>query len=366
MSTKVLMVLGGVGLGNATRAHAILSELQKLGIRADVACSGPAYRYFQHVDTGAEELLELASVTYQSKGAGLDILALPKTALRFFKAGFKSFFRLRQQLARTRYQAVIVDSNYNLATRFTGRPLISINNSDRIFAHRDLLQGAGWATYAHFWLVEALDCLYQNLIPDLVLSPWPLKERRYDNVQGVGLIVRDCVVQASERKGSVLMMGSGSGFGQMDAQALSTFDVNKFGLPNLNYDPLPALKRAEVAVINAGFSSLSEALTYRKRILAVPLANHAEQHIVCAYLQNQGWIQILGRQDLKQAVIRVQRGPHTLARATLSSNGASECAQAIARVCDPMPRAVARPYRDDATSRLAPLTPDRPQALDAQ
>lgn len=330
---RLLVVTGGVGLGNATRIHAILQELKEQcpePLKIDLAASGRSSAYFAKHPELLDRQILLPAVSY-GKGQGqIHLWKLPVTLLRFLSAGLRAFAILSRALKSEKYDAVIVDSNYNLALKFFARGrLLSVNNSDRIVAHKRFLKDAKLSTYLHFHLVERIDHLFQTWIPDLVLSPWPIKEARPKHVIGIGLVVRRCR-PASRQAGQVLVMGSGSGLGSVNLAELESFNPKVFGigltdLNQWNYKTLPALAATDVAVINAGFSSLSEALVHRKRILAIPLKNHAEQHIVCGFLKARGWIKTSDT-HLGQTVKELLQSSNPLAQAKIEVDGAGEAA----------------------------------------
>ena len=342
----ILFAVNGLGLGNCTRSHAVIDELRVRGYQVAVATSGNGLDYFSHV-AGLAGLYELKATPYKSIEDRVGLKAVLASALGFIGAFFCNSLSLFRIVRDIKPEAVVYDSVYNVAHAVFPRiRIFSLNNSDRVI--RAAAHGLPRQIWAHFFLVECLDYLFQCLVAHIVISPWPEPAERKNRgkFRGVGMIVRSQLRPSPRPEArKVLMMFSGAGLRGGYATSLNNpnfeLDVVGFTAPDkvgLKYwgklmDNRKLLGLADVIVTNAGFSSISEALFLTKPLVLMPLPGHAEQHFNAAMVQRLGVGVVASPESLQSCLgTVVEKYPFyqtAYARLHLAGRGAQEAAQII-------------------------------------
>lgn len=173
MSNRVLFIVGGFGLGNATRCQALIHELTCRGFQVDVASSGNGYWYYsqQKDSTLKLKLKDMSYGTHDGKISLIStLISLPKL---FLKLVFNAFSLLKLHFQEN-YSLIVVDSEYAL---FFVKWLISCNviALNNVFytsqleekINRERLPMRLWGTRA----IEKLDLFFQKLCADFCISP---------------------------------------------------------------------------------------------------------------------------------------------------------------------------------------------------
>ncbi|MDP2653363.1 MAG: glycosyltransferase family protein [Candidatus Omnitrophota bacterium] len=303
---RLLFIVNGLGMGNSTRCYAVMRELMALGYGVDVLTSGNGYDFFrQRHDIGAVHLLR--SLYYGKRGKRLSILYTFLAFPHFIWILLKNM-RIASEIIRGgRYRAIVIDSDYTLLLLrpFLRVPVIAVNNADVIVAEYQKAPKPPCRFYAQF-LIERMDLLFHRLVPDLVLSPW-LEPRTAGDAKfwPIPVIVRGEleVRPASPVLKNILVMLTGSQFKAFPAflERLKEregvhIDVLGCDGPSRGWitfhgkvrDNIEILNRADLMVINGGFSAVSEAVALRKPAVVVPVEHHAEQFVNAAAVERLG------------------------------------------------------------------------------
>jgi hypothetical protein len=181
----------------------------------------------------------------------------------------------------------------------SGIPFVALNNADVV--HKAYRQFADHprSVRAQFWCVEESDYLFHRLVPDLVISPTldPSLAEVGGNVRRIGPIVRRGFSPVDPRSpvSRVLVMLSGSRFGSpvMFDNTDWPFEIDVVGRPapqnwdgrgRIHFhgkllDNKALVEKADLVVVNGGFSAVSESFSMRKPLVVIPVPNHAEQWI---------------------------------------------------------------------------------------
>lgn len=302
----LLYIVNGLGMGNATRCHAVIQHHDPAAFAVDVITSGNGLRYFRAAGE-VRNVEEFESLNYAKDSGGdlsiiRSVLALPKMVGHYVS----NLRTLRARIREGRYSAIIIDSDYTVvfAKRLAGVPIIAINNADIIVAegakHRPLPAGVRMQ-----YLVERLDNLYHRIVPDHVISPALARTDTAGKIVHAPPLVRT-QVRRREHTGKirhVLVMLSGSDFGMSteflkDVALPPDASVDVIGREGVSDDRVTyhgkvldnadLLNRADVMVINAGFSAVSEAVVLGCPAVVIPVANHAEQFVNAAMISELG------------------------------------------------------------------------------
>jgi UDP:flavonoid glycosyltransferase YjiC (YdhE family) len=358
MPPKTLFVVNGLGLGNSTRCFAIIEHLYNEGVEVHVLTSGNGAFFFSNKR-------EVASVTETEAlhyGKGADgKLSILKT-LAGLRGVYRAYRNKTRQLSELLDQVdpaiVVADSDYFIFPVTRRKiPLVGINNSDVVVSEYFAKNGKPASIRSQFWCIEFMDYCFHKRFCDLVLSPapWPITTRN-PKFQRTGLIVRNQLLKAirqGRQSGGnktpedtlVVFMLSGSTFS-------ANIDFSTIHLPcrievvgrqgesrgNIRFlgkmqDNIHKLLEADILVVNAGFSAISEAMVLAKPTLVLPVGNHAEQYLNAEMMADSGLGQIVSEQNvLKTLQTLLLTGPPAAGpsvRRAVNCNGAREAASTI-------------------------------------
>lgn len=313
---KILFIINGLGLGNSTRCSAVIHELFAAGYKIDVISSANGFSYFRNSDE-VSELFSFQALLYGKANGKLSILktllSLPKLSLLFIK----NCFFLHSLLKKSDYAAVIFDSDYSVASLICkrGRPLlIAINNASIVIEECRKLPALPRNILMQYW-VEKLDYLFHLLIPDIVICPIFKKNENSDHsrIKYTTPIIRSGLNIGKQKKHvrNILIMLSGSQFGS-DISFLKKLpkfegiEINVIGKDGESSDEIHfygkvfdnrhLIDAADMLVINAGFSAISEAIVLQKPAVVIPIENHAEQ-LINSLLFEKHKLGLLATQD---------------------------------------------------------------------
>ena len=134
-SPRFLFLINGLGLGNATRCHAVMQILQAQGAMVEVATSDNGLWYFRH-HADSQGIHEYGGLRYATDHGGR--LSVASTVGRCFGhvATLHANARhLRQLLIQFQPQVVVTDSDYAfMLVRRRGIPVVALNNANRVVA----------------------------------------------------------------------------------------------------------------------------------------------------------------------------------------------------------------------------------------
>jgi UDP:flavonoid glycosyltransferase YjiC (YdhE family) len=318
---RVLFLVNGLGLGNATRCHAIMQKLAAAGVVCSVATSGNGLWYFRQ-QQAAGEPVELKSLQYGTSHGRISvirtILSMPE-----YVAAIRSNARIIETLMDSlKPDAVVTDSTYLPRLGRTRRvPLLAVNNADGVRTLYRRYADHPKSIRLQFHVVEQLDFLYHRMVPDVSLSPRldTSSEASPHPYYRIGPIVRPAC-RPSLTTGPakrILIMLSGSRFGSSvrltHAPANCSVDIVGRAAPAAPVPDrcrylgrvldTPALAvEADLLVVNGGFSAVSEAFVMRKPLIVIPVPNHAEQWVNARTICELGVGMMAREEDLEDAI----------------------------------------------------------------
>ena len=310
----VLFIVNGLGMGNSTRCHAVIQELHKLGCEIHVITSGNGANYMKNVSE-VRKVNDVSQLQYGSQDGAISILQTIRTLPQYIRIFQKNASLIEQVVSKLKPDAVVLDSTYVTKPMKTRNiPIIAINNSD--FVVRNFFRFKRFppvSTLPQFFLVEFLDYLFHRLKVDIVLSPSLVSApaKRMGKFWRIGSLVRRGYgpQPPPQRPHNAVVMLSGSAFG---SQVHQDFDscglrINVIGRdkpqrwPEKRTDVVfhgklmdnkEIVTRADFAVVNCGYSAISECIHLQKPLVVAPISNHAEQ-----------WVNARAVQDLKFGVL---------------------------------------------------------------
>lgn len=309
---KILFVINGLGLGNSTRCEAIVRLLVSEGNQVSIVSSGNGLDYFRQIQCEIQELYEILPLQY---GKCRNELSMMKTIFSFpflIRSLLKNILTIRKIVLEISPSTVVFDSDYAvIGLRWLSpRPvLISVNNAALVVREFWRASKRPWSVWPQY-LVEVADAVFNHFVADVVLSPWFLSTTlKHSKYQVVPPIVRLGFKpkKFKEKPENILVMLSGSQFGTGADKTNDLFwpgiKVQVIGASAKKvYDNRALINQADIMVINAGFSAVSEVLLLNKFCVVVPIPNHAEQLVNALVLARLGRAIISSEDKLRGAV----------------------------------------------------------------
>ncbi len=319
---RILFLVNGLGLGNSTRCHAVIQRLLAQGAEIQVVTSGNGLWYFRSVPQIAR-LHEVESLYYGARDGRISIVRTLAASVDFIGILRRNARKIVSVLDEWRPDAAVTDSVYTFWP-FKQRkiPLIALNNADIVHESYWRFTDRPRSIAAQFWCVEEPDHVFHRLVPDLTISPSldPAITGESGRIRRVGPIVRDGFVPSPPRSPvqSVLVMLSGSRFGSpvLFKHTEWPFEIDVVGRQapehwtpsgRIRYhgkllDNKRLLEKADMVVVNGGFSAVSESFSMRKPMVVIPVPRHAEQWANARTIEHLGVGMSAHESDMEDAL----------------------------------------------------------------
>lgn len=342
---QVFFVISGLGLGNSTRCLALMEQLTTRGIICDVATFGKGLQYFNGRPL-VRNLISLKSISCLS----FRWMHLILSALHFIWVTCCNDWIVYQAAKKYHIDLIVYDSVYGILPRFllSHCKVISLNNADRIVDEVRQSLNLPPSTWLQFLLVECFDFFFQRVIPQWVLSPWPLRystdrERQNRHFVDIEPIVRPPLIGPRLRQNppQVYVSASGSGLNcDLDSllgQVALVMKAEVIAKPSLEMalkDNTYCLNKADILLCNGGFSSLSEGLYRQIPMVMVPLSRHSEQWINAKLMERLGSAVVIEEAKIKKIdsgwlLTQLRKIQHTSRLSPTSCRGANQAADFI-------------------------------------
>jgi UDP:flavonoid glycosyltransferase YjiC (YdhE family) len=306
---RILFLVNGLGLGNSTRCHAVIQRLLERGAEIQIVTSGSGLWYFSSVP-GVARLHEIESLYYGVKDGRISIVRTLAAVADFGAILRRNARRVAAVVDAWRPDVAVADSVYTFRPfRQRSIPFVALSNADVVHVSYRRADDRPRSIRAQFWCVEELDYLFHRTVPDLVISPCldPTLAQVGGNVHRVGPIVRQGFAATARPSGvkTALVMLSGSRFGSpvrfdrtdwpfdIDVVGRSAPEHWKNGHGRIRFhgmllDSRALVERADLVVVNGGFSAISESFSLKKPLVVVPVPNHAEQWVNARAIERLG------------------------------------------------------------------------------
>lgn len=350
---NVLFLVNGLGLGNSTRCHAIIQHLHAKKARIEVVTSGNGIWYFSD-KAEPSAIHEIEALAYGSKDGNISIARTFASVSGMAATLRRNAKKIGALLDKIKPDVVVTDSDYNFfPIKRRNIPIAALNNADVVWNSYFLFKHQPPSIKAQFYGVEMLDYRFHQLVPDLVLSP--ILDPRIPESQGrilrVGPIVRqgyDTAPKTTPARQAAVML-SGSVFGTPVSFRRPEYPVkidiigrsrpegwserSEITFHGKIKDTFSILKEADIAVVNGGFSAVSELFWMKKPLVVVPVPNHAEQWVNAKTIERLG-VGMMATQTnyeevMLQAIDRIDEFRSGYTRIGQSTDGAAQAATAI-------------------------------------
>lgn len=363
MRYKVLFIINGLGLGNSTRCAAVMEELASRGVELHLLSSGNGLNFFKNSPL-ITSLHEAPAFFYPHADGAISgwrtVLAIPQ----FLKIARAKRQQVNRVLDTIKPDLVVLDSEYIVGPiRKRGIPFVAINNSEMVVSEYLGSKEKAPSVRSHFWFVEFMDYLFHKYFCKHVLIPTPDRAPSgEEHFQRVGMIVRDSVCKIAEERPpqakfplprevrSCVFMLSGSSlasqidFSQVDLPypidvvGRKGQDIGKVKFHGQLLDNTELLRKADLLVINGGFSAVSEACCLNKPTFVIPIPGHAEQHVNAQLVKRLGYGFVADEATIFPTLQEMYRRNEWIGlepkQPTSGYRGASECADSIVRILE--------------------------------
>lgn len=350
---KILFIINGLGLGNSTRCHAVISQLKALpNIDIDIIANNHSYAYFKELENFSlyTNLYQSGPLSY-GRNDQLGFWSFFQVLLPNLIQSFKNGAHIRSIIKQKSYSLIVTDSDYSIIFwRKLAKRALAINNSSWI-AQVNPIDILRRPQLIFQYFIEILDFLFHLLYFDTVLNPTleanpKMLSRKIVNISPP---VRPFTPPSGPRdKVRVLILTSVSSLGNIEAKTLEGFlntaSLMVVGTPTENdqntafrYIPNQAeigsyFLDADVIVTNAGLSTISEILFYNKIGVLLPIPNHAEQYYNARTASQREGIYITNPDNLPELLGGLVLAP-SLPRQRGLKSGSVEARDAIINLC---------------------------------
>ncbi|MCB9665418.1 MAG: hypothetical protein H6732_15000 [Alphaproteobacteria bacterium] len=350
---RALFLVNGLGLGNSTRCHAVAQRLAARGVEVAIMTSGNGVWYFQ----GRPEISavhELGSFWYASRDGRISIVDTLAATGQFLRIARDNDRLIADVIADWKPDVALIDSVYTVCgVKRSHVPLAALNNADVVHVSYGRFDDRPRSIRAQFHAIEENDYRFHRWVPDRVVSP--CLDPDLPTVSGpfvrTGPIVREGY-EPSRRTGPpkrVLVMLSGSVFGTpvRFTEAPEGLQIDVVGRPAPDdVDATPGvvyhgkvkdnrelLREADLAIVNGGFSAVSELFAMQTPMVVVPVPNHAEQWVNARTVQHLG-VGLIGSEaeleaDMRKALDQLDALRAGYARLPPTPDGAAQAADAL-------------------------------------
>ncbi len=322
MPPRILFLVNGLGLGNSTRCHAMMQRLRDMGASIEIITSGNGLWYFKD-RPNLPEAHEMKSLYYASRQGRISIRDTILSTVDFMKILAHNTKVVDNVLDESRPDLVVTDSVYTFRPmKKRGISIAALNNSDVVHVAYRKFRDRPKSIRPQFWAIEETDYIFHRIIPDLVTSPTldPTLPEAGGPFKRVGPIVRQGYDPApvDHPPKRVLIMLSGSRFGTPVNLQQSGYDlhIDIVGrkAPEASKTPegvqyhgkvldnRELVKKADMVIVNGGFSAVSEIFNMRKPMVVVPVPNHAEQWVNARMIEHLNVGVMSREEDLEEAM----------------------------------------------------------------
>lgn len=356
MKRRILFLINGLGLGNSTRCHAVIQCLTDRQTEIEVVTSDNGLWYFRG-HTEVKNVHEIESLYYGKEKGRLSIRRT-LTSLRNFQAIMvRNARHVENIIHEFRPHVVVTDSVYTfIPFKRAGIPIVALNNSDVVCHSYYRFKDKPVSIKPQFYAVELMDYYFHRFVPNLVISPTFDQTVPQSGVkfQRVAPIVRKNFIPSAfkEKPERGVIMLSGSAFGSPVNLKRTNYPIHidivgRDAPPiwnirnNIVYhgkllDSFSLLYNADIAVVNGGFSAVSEMFYMKKPMVVIPVPHHAEQWLNARTIENLGVGIMADEANFEDKMFEVIQGVEKFQEAYRklpdAKNGAEDAAEMILRV----------------------------------
>jgi uncharacterized protein (TIGR00661 family) len=340
---RILYGVVGEGMGHATRSAVVLEHLLSKGHDVRVVVSGRAHDFLQKRFEGRERIAveEIHGLTLRYFGNRLDRSASLFWNLKHAPAGVRKNVKALRKVAEDGFRPELVVSDFEsfaaLYGLSRGVPVVSIDNIqavNRLKHDKTIRKGKGFDfRLARLAVKIKVPGAYHYLISSFFYPP---VRKKFTTL--VPPILRGEVLAQKRERGEHVVVYQRATTEKELARMLRRipFEFRIYGaaqdrsVENLSFRTfssegfLDDLRTARAVIAGGGFSLMSEAVSLRVPMLAVPIDGQYEQELNARYLQKLGygsWERKLTRAAVRSFLDRTPEFEESLAAYEPRDNG---------------------------------------------
>ncbi len=354
---KILFIVNGFGLGNSTRCDAVIQNLVRLDYSVDVASSLNGLSYFSEKEK-CSNTYSIKPFSYKSSKGKINFFKTFFSVPAQLFSLFQNAMQIRRVIKKEVYLTIVIDSEYSVALLrpFLKIPIVSINNANVVIEEYRKLDSVPRKLYLQL-VIEFLDELFQRTVANLRIAPAIDKYVSSENIVFVPPIVREHdkkYIPSDIKTKNIVIMFSGAQikhdtnfikglvkFSDYKFYYISddtSFSTNYLEVIQRTALNLATISNADILIINGGFSSISEAVIFKKPAIILPIEGHAEQFINAIVFERNGFGLIAHRENilekLEELVMKFEDFSKAHSLNQRPSNGAMLAAQEIVSFVD--------------------------------
>jgi|TARA_B100001971_G_C18252784_1_gene579620 uncharacterized protein (TIGR00661 family) len=316
---KILFLVNGLGMGNSTRCYSIIERLADNGVEIEVMTSANGLFFFSDKKE-VNRVIEMNEFYYAKEKSGkLSVLRTILSLFDFIRIYARNNQLVKNYLKNEKPSAVVIDSQYVFWPMIVQKiPIIALNNSDVVVKSFFKMKNKPFSIFPQLFIVECMDYLFHLIVPTKVISPvldkFGSENRKFVHIPPIAR--KKCKRNINKNSvQKVVIMLSGSAFGsQINLEEESfPFHVDIIGREGNSsekvtfhgkiLDNIDIINRADILVINAGFSAVSEGVYTGEPMAVIPIENHAEQYVNAKTVEELG-LGIIAKAEEVPAAIR--------------------------------------------------------------
>lgn len=314
---NILILVNGAGLGNSVRINQLIKECEKRSVNYTLMASGVAQEYFKNKEIS---YISLEQLTYRVNNNGhIDIFKTIcfKNIVENYKKIKNNDKKILIELEHNNYDAVIIDSFYSISEIKNKKiPIYAINNSNILNEnYKNIKEKISFKEFLHFWFVEKLDYIFhkKNVKKSYSINYFDFKKNK-NIFKLMPLIVKEGIKEDVDENNMLFMLSGSSWVSEIIFRHNKLYDlINKLYVIGIDknktknnvknveiigrtFENIEYLNKTKIAVINAGFSAISEMISAKKPMVVIPIENHSEQKFNAIMIENLG-LGIIANQD---------------------------------------------------------------------
>lgn len=316
---KIVLSCAGLGMGNASRAAAVMEALTRTSacsVQFEVFSWGAGYDFLK---------------AYQAKSEFAFALRQLKSYLRHpFAAYIQNCRTLAESLRKFGPNLIVLDSDYHFPAYWVSRcPIVSIGQAHDVVERSRHYQFHSFKEYIRWIVCEKMDAWVQAAFSRRVLVPsfrnFSRQTKKFINIP---LIVRREFVSSAPTPATslvgVLLSGSG----------LETEKFLSLAAPRICAVPAraDAIDQFDFVITQGGLSSISECLARGKFLIVIPLQHHPEQILNAREVDRLGFGMMASTEDLETLttlLARAEARRQMARRHLVNCDGASYAARLL-------------------------------------
>tara|TARA_B100001057_G_scaffold434330_1_gene463897 strand:+ start:5599 stop:6675 length:1077 start_codon:yes stop_codon:yes gene_type:complete len=328
---KAIILINGLGLGNSTRCKVLIDWLFSKNYEVTILTSGNGEEFF---NKKKYNIIKLDRIDYGKISERLSILKLFVNLVKIFRIVKKNSIKINNLVKKIDADLIISDSVYFFPNKdFKKRYSIALNNSNLVIKYFFKLKYKPLSIFPQFFFIEVFDYIISKSVYKKIWSP-VISMTDFKNFNDLNNKIitlppisrfknKNIHKDYSKNIKKICIMLSGSSFKTKIELSENNLKNFHFNLINYNYklgskkydnhkyyykefDNYKLLKECDIAIINSGYSAISDCINLELPMILIPVKNHAEQYINSKIIEQEKF-GIMSSDDLNKDIIKISK-----------------------------------------------------------